>query len=97
RNVTGVQTCALPISAWTWVNTPLIGNGKSWINIGVFVGSVQETKEGTDGNLTLQNVKYDADDDAKISALAESGTDRENSARLSPDRKSVVKGKRVGQ
>lgn len=71
-------------SAWTWVNTPLIGNGKSWINIGGFVGSVQETKEGTDGNLTLQNVKYDADDDAKISALAESGTDRENAARLSP-------------
>lgn len=71
-------------SAWTWVNTPWMGNGKSWINIGGFVGSVQETKEGTDGNLTLQNVKYDADDDAKISALAESGTDRENAARLSP-------------
>lgn len=71
-------------SAWTWVGTPLIGNGESWINIGGFVGAVQGNKEGTDGNLTLQNVKYDADDDAKISALAESGTDRDNSARLSP-------------
>ena len=71
-------------SAWTWVSTPLIGNGESWINIGGFVGSVQANKEGTDGTLTLQNVKYDADDDAKISALAESGTDRNNYARLSP-------------
>ena len=71
-------------SAWTWVNTPWMGNGKSWINIGGFVGSVQKNKEGTAGTLTLQNVKYDADDDAKISALAESGTDRYNYARLSP-------------
>lgn len=70
-------------SAWTWVSTPWIGNGESWINIGGFVGSVQ-TSGDKDGNLTLQNVKYDADDDAKISALAESGTDRNNYARLSP-------------
>lgn len=69
-------------SAWTWVSKPWIGNGESWINIGGFVGSVQTGDK--DGNLTLQNVKYDADDDAKISALAESGTDRDNSARLSP-------------
>lgn len=71
-------------SAWTWVSKPLLSNGKSWINIGGFVGSVQKNKEGTAGTLTLQNVKYDADDDAKISALAESGTDRYNYARLSP-------------
>ena len=69
-------------SAWTWVSKPWIGNGESWINIGGFVGSVQTGDK--DGNLTLQNVKYDADDDAKISALAESGTDRNNYARLSP-------------
>ena len=71
-------------SAWTWVSKPTIGNGESWINIGGFVGSVQANKEGVNGNLELQNVKYDADDDAKISALAESGTDRNNYARLSP-------------
>lgn len=80
-------------SAWTWVNTPWMGNGKSWINIGGFVGSVQANKEGTDGTLTLQNVKYDADDDAKISALAESGTDRDNAARLSPFLGVLDKGK----
>ena len=70
-------------SAWTWVSKPWLSNGESWINIGGFVGSVQKSGD-KDGNLTLQNVKYDADDDAKISALAESGTDRNNYARLSP-------------
>ena len=61
-------------------------DSNSWTNVGGFVGSVQADKDGHNGNLTMEYVKYDAADGAKMSAYAAAsgGTKRYNYARLSP-------------
>ena len=87
------ETGTYGFSARNWVRAGyeggLFGAGaydsKSWTNVGGFVGSVQAGKEGN-GNLTMNYVKYDAADSAKMSAYASSyGLTRQyNYARLSP-------------
>ena len=87
------ETGTYGFSARNWVRAGyeggLFGAGaydsKSWTNVGGFVGSVQAGKEGN-GNLTMNYVKYDAADGAKMSAYASSyGLTRQyNYARLSP-------------
>ena len=61
-------------------------DSNSWTNVGGFVGSVQADKDGHNGNLTMEYVKYDAADGAKMSAYAAAsgGTRRYNYARISP-------------
>ncbi len=61
-------------------------DSKSWTNVGGFVGSVQANNSNSNGNLTMECVKYDAEDGAKMSAYAAAsgGTKRYNYARLSP-------------
>ena len=87
------ETGTYGFSARNWVRAGyeggLFGAGaydsKSWTNVGGFVGSVQAGKEGN-GNLTMNYVKYDAADGAKMSAYASShGLTRQyNYARISP-------------
>ena len=87
------ETGTYGFSARNWVRAGYEGgwlgagayDSKSWTNVGGFVGSVQAGKEGN-GNLTMNYVKYDAADGAKMSAYASSyGLTRQyNYARLSP-------------
>ena len=59
-------------------------DSNSWTNVGGFVGSVQADRDGHNGNLTMEYVKYDAADGAKMSAYAAAsgGTRRYNYARI---------------